>query len=272
MTISTLSEEMLSAIWSPEKYDPEWKSEFLQTLRERCRDSNNSIGEWLCGTRSLRNFPVQKMRELEDQLESSTLRNILREVTNRAHRFNPSLPLARIAIETRRPANPINPDLYTAENVLASRDVIDSLERAIRHDLEQLTPHCRVGLLLLSAAYYGALMDIPQLNALTRLDLSQIIWVSGIPEFRLRLSIRGQPEAESRQWFPDPMTLALLSRCAPDLSELRPYLSKRDGKLHCIQAALTVGGVDSQSQPASLSRLFELLRIQRQTQLPQLAG
>lgn len=270
MTISTLSEEMLSAIWSPEKYDPEWKSEFLQTLKERCRDSNNVIGEWLCGKRSLRNFPVEKMRELENQLESSTLRNALRDVTSRARRFNPSLPLAHIAIDTRRPANPINPDLYTAQNISASRDVIDSLERALRHDLEQLTPHCRVGLLLLSAAYYGALMDIPQLNALTGLDLGQIIWVSGIPEFRLRLSIRGQPEAESRQWFPDPMTLALLSRCAPDLSELRPYLSKRDGKLHCIQAALAVGGVGRQSQPASLSRLFELLRIQRQTQLPQL--
>lgn len=74
--MTTLSEEMLSAIWSPEKYDPEWKSEFLQTLKERCRDSNNVIGEWLCGKRSLRNFPVKKMRELENQLESSTLLRI----------------------------------------------------------------------------------------------------------------------------------------------------------------------------------------------------
>ncbi len=203
--MSTLSEEMLSAIWSPERYDPDWKTGFLQTLQERCKDSNNVIGEWLCGKRSLRNFPLGKMRELENQLESSTLRNALRDVTSRARRFNPSLPLAHIAIDTRRPANPINPDLYTAQNISASRDVIDSLERALRHELEQLTPHCRVGLLLLSAAYYGALMDIPQLNALTQLDVGQIIWVSGIPEFRLKLSIRGQSEAESRQWFESPL-------------------------------------------------------------------
>src|SRR5690606_20679341 len=115
-----------------------------------------------------------------------------------------------------------------------------------------------------------ALMDIPQVTALSQLDVGQIICISGIPEFRLTLSIRGQPEAESRQWFPDPITLALMSRGAPDLRELRPFLSKRDAKLHCIQAALAVGGVGRQSQPASLSRLFELLRIQRQTQLPQL--
>ena len=57
MTISTLSEEMLSAIWSPEKYDPEWKSEFLQTLNERCKDSNNVIGEWLCGKLNRPGFP-----------------------------------------------------------------------------------------------------------------------------------------------------------------------------------------------------------------------
>jgi hypothetical protein len=270
VTLSTLSEEMLAEIWSPERFDPDWKNGFLQALRERCKDSNNAIGEWLCGLRSLRKFPIEKMRDLENQLESSTLRNALRDVTSRARRFNPSLPLAQIAIETRRLANPINPDLYTAENISASRDVIDSLERAIRHDFEQLTPRCRVGLLLLSAAYYGALMDIPQLTALTKLDVGQIMWVSGIPEFRLKLSIRGQPEAESRQWFPDPLTLALMSRCNSDLSETRSYLAKKDAKLYCIQAALAVGRVCSLNQPASLGRLFELLRIQRQTQLPQL--
>lgn len=270
MKNSTLSDEMLSVVWSPEKYDPEWKNEYLLTLQERCKNSGNSIGEWLFGQRSLRSFPLKEMRNLENQLESPTLRNTLRDVTNRAQRFNPNLPLARIAIETQRLPNPINPDLYTAENLSANQDVIGSLERAIRHDLEQLTSHERVGLLLLSAAYYGGLMDIPQLNALTQLDPGQGIWISGVPEFRLRLAIRGQPEAESRQWFPDPVTLALLSRCAPELAEIKSYLTKKDGKLKCIQAALATGGVCPTNQPASLERVFELLRIHRQTQLPQL--
>ncbi len=270
MNTSTLSDEMLSVVWSPEKYDPEWKSEYLLRLQESCQNSGNGIGEWLCGQRSLRSFPLKEMRNLENQLESPTLRNTLRDVASRAQRFNPSLPLAQIAIETQRLPNPINPDLYTAENLSASQDVIDALERAIRHDLEQLTSHERVGLLLLSAAYYGALMDIPQLHALTQLYPGHAIWISGIPELRLRLSIRGQPESEQRQWFPDPITLSLLSRCAPDLAENRPYLARKDGKLNCIQAALTAGGVCPQNQPASLERVFELLRIQRQTQLPQL--
>jgi integrase len=270
MNTSTLSDEMLSIIWSPEKYDPEGKKDYLLPLRECCVISGNGIGEWLCGKRSLRSFPLKEMRNLENQLKSPTLRNALRDVTSRAQRFNPSLPLARIAIETKRLPNPINPDLYTAENLSASRDLIESLGRMIRHDLEHLTAHGRVGLLLLSAAYYGGLMDIPQLSALIQVDPRQVIWLSGIPEFRLNLSIRGQPEAEKRQWFPDPITLALLSRCAPDLAEIRPYLARKDGKLKCIQAVLAAGGGGPQNQPASLERVFELLRIQRQTQLPQL--
>lgn len=270
MNSSRLSDEMLSVVWSPEKHDPEWKNEYLLKLQERCKDSGNSIGEWLCGQRSLRNFPLREMQNLGSQLEGSTLRNTLREVTHRAQRFNPSLPLAQVAIETQRRPNPINPDLYNSENLSASQDMVDSLERAIRRDLEQLTPHERIGLLLLSASYYGALIDIPQLSALTQLDPGQVIWISGIPEFRLPLSIRGQPEAENRQWFPDPITLSLLSRCAPDLAENRPYLDRKGGKLKCIQAALATGGICPENQPGSLERVFELLRIQRQTQLPQL--
>jgi len=270
MNSSRLSDEMLSVVWSPEKHDPEWKNEYLLKLHEHCKDSGNSIGEWLCGQRSLRSFPIKEMQNLESQLESSTLRNTLLDVTRRAQRFNPSLPDARMAIETQRRPNPINPDLYNSENLSASRDMVDSLERAIRRDLEQLTPHERIGLLLLSASYYGALIDISQLNALTQLDPGQVIWISGIPEFRLPLSIRGQPEAENRQWFPDPITLSLLSHCAPDLAENRSYLARKDGKLKCIQAALKKGGICPENLPGSLERVFELLRIKRQTQLPQL--
>ncbi|NQD78579.1 hypothetical protein HP436_00095 [Pseudomonas sp. CrR14] len=270
MNSSRLSDEMLSVVWSPDKHDPEWKNGYLLKLQERCKDSGNSIGEWLCGQRSLRSFPIKEMQNLGYQLEDSTLRNTLLEVTRRAQRFNLSLPLAPIAIETQRRPNPINPDLYNSENLSASQDMVDSMGRAIRRDLEQLTPHARIGLLLLSAAYYGALMDIPQLNALTQLDPGQVIWISGIPELRLRLSIRGQPEAENRQWFPDPITLSLLSRCAADLAENRSYLARKDGKLKCIQAALTTGEICPDNQPASLERVFELLRIERQTQLPQL--
>ena len=270
MTTSMLSDEMLSVIWSPAKHDPEWKNSYLQVLQERCRFSANNVGEWLCGQRALRSFPLKQMRALENQLENSTLRNTLRDVTFRARQFNTSLPLARIAIEIQRPPNPINPDLYTPDNLSASRELIESLERLIRLDLEQLNAHGRVGLLLLSAAYLGGLLDIPQLNALIQLDPGRIAWISQIPEVRLSLSIRGQPAAEQRQWFPDPTTLALLSRCAQDLAESRSYLTQKDAKLLCIREALSAAGMSAHNLPASLERLIELLQIQRQTQLPQL--
>lgn len=117
MTISTLSDEMLSRIWSPEKHDPEWKNSCLQELQEHCRLSANNISEWLCGQRAMRNFPLKEMRALENQLENSALRNTLRDVTFRARQFNPNLPPARVAIEIQRPPNPLNPDIYTADNL-----------------------------------------------------------------------------------------------------------------------------------------------------------
>lgn len=252
-----LSDEMLSVIWSPAKHDPEWKNSYLQVLQERCRFSANNVGEWLCGQRALRSFPLKQMRALENQLENSTLRNTLRDVTFRARQFNTSLPLARIAIEIQRPPNPINPDLYTPDNLSASRELIESLERLIRLDLEQLNAHGRVGLLLLSAAYLGGLLDIPQLNALIQLDPGRIAWISQIPEVRLSLSIRGQPAAEQRQWFPDPTTLALLSRCAQDLAESRSYLTQRDAKLLCIREALSAAGMSAHNLPDRTERRID---------------
>lgn len=281
MRAHALTDEMLSVIWSPAKHEPDWKGAYLLALQERCKLSANNLGEWLCGKRTLRHFALKDMRALEshvgnqveselEDLKGHTLRNTLREVTLRARVFNSDLPLARFAIEIQRPPNPINPDLYTADNLAASRELVESLGRAIRLDLEQLNAHGRVGVLLLSAVYYGGLMDIPQLNALIQLDLSKVIWVSQIPETRLNLSIRGQPESEQRQWFPDPTTLALLSRCAQSLAENRPYLAQKDAKLRCIREALSAVRMSAHNLPASLERLFELLQIQRQTQLPQL--
>ena len=281
MRAHALTDEMLSVIWSPAKHEPDWKGAYLLALQERCKLSANNLGEWLCGKRTLRHFALKDMRALEshvgnqveselEDLKGHTLRNTLREVTLRARVFNSNLPLARFAIEIQRPPNPINPDLYTPDNLAASRELVESLGRAIRLDLEQLNAHGRVGVLLLSAVYYGGLMDIPQLNALIQLDLSKVIWVSQIPETRLNLSIRGQPESEQRQWFPDPTTLALLSRCAQSLAENRPYLAQKDAKLRCIREALSAVGMSAHNLPASLERLFELLQIQRQTQLPQL--
>lgn len=270
MTALDLSDEMLSVVWSPEKHDPEWKYAFLQRLREVCASSDNVIGAWLCGQRALRKFSIKEMRLLESQLDSSTLRNTLRDVTIRARRFNPNLPIARVAIEVQRLPNPINPDLYSPHTLQASRALVESLDLAIRLDLDELTPHARVGILFLSAAYFGGLVDIPQLRALTLLELSRVRDIFGVPEARLRLSIRGQDDAEQRQWIPDPTTLALLSRCAPDLTALRSELIKKGAMLECIQQALSRAGMPFQMQPGSLTQLLELLRIQVQSFLPQL--
>lgn len=191
-------------------------------------------------------------------------------MTIRVRKFRPDFPLARIAIEVHRAANPVNPDRYTTDSLRASRGLVEALELAIRRDVDGFTPEARVGLLLLSAAYYGGLLDIPQLEALARLSMKDIVWIAGIPETRLMLSIRGQPDAEQRQWFPDPTTLALMLRCESDLAGLRPNLARQGGQLRCIRALLRAVGANAQAMPSSLEQMFELLRIQLQVHLPQL--
>ncbi|WP_280347563.1 hypothetical protein [Pseudomonas sp. BN414] len=270
MTVVTLTDEMLQLVWGPETYDKAWKAECLVELRDICETSGTKIGEWLCGRRSQARFSNEELRALEGQLESVALRNRLREVTIRVRKFRPDVPLARIAIEVHRAANPVNPDRYTTDSLQASRGLVEALKLAIRRDIECFTPEARVGLLLLSAAYYGGLLDIPQLEGLARLTLKDIVWIAGIPETRLVLSIRGQPDAEQRQWFPDPTTLALMVRCESDLAGLRPVLARQGGHLRCIRALLRAVGVQAQAMPSSLEQMFELLRIQLQVHLPQL--
>lgn len=270
MTDQTLSDEMLSVIWAPLKHDPEWKLAYLLELQTRCKSSGNKIGEWLSGQLALRAFSVKEMRALEIQLESSTLQNTLRDVTLRAKQFFPTLPIARLAIDINRPPNPINPELYIAEHLAASRYLVTSLEVAIRRDIEEFSPQARVGLLMLSAAYYGDLLDIPQLSALIKLDPDKVGWISGIPEVRLHLSIRGQKDAELRQWFPDPTTMALLSRCGSDLAELRSELGNHATKIKFIRELLAAVGMPEELQPRTLGQLLKLLRIQVQSHQPQL--
>ena len=57
MNTSTLSDEMLSVVWSPEKYDSKWKNEYLLTLLERCKDSGNSIAVDQ-GKNAIRHWPA----------------------------------------------------------------------------------------------------------------------------------------------------------------------------------------------------------------------
>ncbi|MFD2838676.1 hypothetical protein ACFS3C_25400 [Azotobacter vinelandii] len=219
----------------------------------------------------MREVSAEHVRDLEAQLGTNhALRNMLRTITQRLRRQIPGFPLARIAIAVERPANPINPDIYTAERLRRSRQLLNVLQQGLRLDLDSFRPEERIGLLLMSAAYGGGLMDIAQLNALVEVSLERIEWIAGIPELRLPLSIRGKVQAEHRQWFPDPATLALLTRCSDDMRAMGARLRRRETVLRCIRAFLGRSGVPSRDLPTSLTELLDLLRMQMQLRLPQI--
>ncbi|MBN0161705.1 hypothetical protein JTL55_34370, partial [Pseudomonas aeruginosa] len=127
------------------------------------------------------------------------LRNMLRSITRRVRSQLPGFPLARLAIAVERPANPINPDLYTAERLRLSRQLLQAMQDGFKRELDSLIPAERVGLFLMSASYGGGLMEVAQLNALVSVSPEQIDWLAGVPEIRLPLPIRGKAEAEYRQ-------------------------------------------------------------------------
>jgi integrase len=149
---------------------------------------------------------------------------------------------------------------------------MEQLHKAFKLDPESLGTSERVGLLLLSAAYCGGLMDLNQLRALLRISLEDIDWLAGIPEIRLSLAIRRTDDAEYRQWFPDPGTLALLVRYTDDVCRARSsgMVPSEKGMIKCIRALLSKAGAPRKGRPRSMAQLLDLLRMQMHLRLPQL--
>lgn len=271
MKLPRLNGQQVSVIWSARPHEPEWMPEKRTLLKSSAERSGTAFAKWLLGECTIAEISTTDVRELEAQLGTDhTLRNVLRSITQRIRDQIPGFPLARIAIAIRRAANPINPDVYTAERIQRSGQLVQALKQGLKMDLDTLSREERIGLLLLSAAYNSGLLDVAQLNAMLGLSLDSIEWVAGIPEIRLPLSIRGNAVAEFRQWFPDPATLALLIRCADDVHKSIGKLKRRNGHIRCVGSFLRRTGSSEQDQPQSLTELLDLLRMQMQLRLPQM--
>ncbi|WP_236032896.1 hypothetical protein [Pseudomonas schmalbachii] len=271
MNVTRLDNQQVEYLWAAGDHEPDWKPELRERLKTIAEVSGVPLGQWLLGKCSMREVSVEHVRELEAQLGTNhALRNMLRSITQRLRRQVPGFPLARIAIAVERPANPINPDIYTAERLRRSRQLLNVLQQGLRLDLDSFRPEERIGLLLMSAAYGGGLMDIAQLNALVEVAPERIEWIAGVPELRLPLSIRGKAQAEYRQWFPDPATLALLIRCSDDMRKMDARLKRSETALKCVRAFLGRSCVSKRDLPTSLTELLDLLRMQMQLRLPQI--
>lgn len=270
MNLPRLHDQQYGVIWSARPHEPEWMPEIRALLKSKAEESGTAFGKWLLGECAISGISTAHVRELEAQLGTNhTLRNLLRSITQQVRYQIPGFPLARIAIAVRRAANPINPDVYTAERIQRSRQLVNALQQGLKLDIDTLSTDERIGLLLMSAAYNGGLLDVAQLNAMLSTTPDSIEWVAGIPEIRLLLSIRGKVGAEFRQWFPDPATLALLIRCADDVEKSTGKLNRKNGHLRCVCAFLKKAGLPKQDQPQSLSALLDLFQMQMQLRLPQ---
>lgn len=270
MKLSRLNDQQCDVIWSARPHEPEWMSEQRALLKSKAETANTPFGKWLLGECEMPEISTANVRELEACLGTDhTLRNVLRGITQRVRDQIPGFPLARIAIAVRRAANPINPDIYTAERIKSSRQMVNALQQGLKLDIDELSTEERIGLLLMSAAYNGGLLDVAQLNALLSTTPENIDWIAGVPEIRLPLSIRGNTTAEFRQWFPDPATLALLIRCAGDVQKSAGKLSRKNGHMRCVAAFLRRAGVSELDHPQNLSVLLNLFRMQMQLRLPQ---
>lgn len=270
MNLSRINDQQCGVIWSARPHEPEWMSEKRTLLKSTAEESGTPFGKWLLGECGMPEISTAKVRELEACLgKDHTLRNVLRSITQRVQDQIPGFPLARIAISVSRAANPINPDVYTADRIQRSRKLVNALQQGFRMDINELSTDERIGLLLMSAAYNGGLLDVAQLNALLSTTPDSIEWVAGIPEIRLPLSIRGKAAAEFRQWFPDPATLALLIRCADDVQKNSGKQNRINGYMRCVGAFLRRAGLSALDQPQSPTALIDLFRMQMQLRLPQ---
>ncbi|MCR4507773.1 hypothetical protein NUV66_00535 [Pseudomonas sp. 32.2.56] len=271
MNLPRLNDQQSSVIWSARLHEPEWMPEMRALLKSKAAESGTAFGKWLLGECAISGMSTAHVRELEARLGTDhTLRNVLRSITQRVRDQIPGFPLARIAIAVTRAANPINPDIYTSERIQRSGQLVHALQQGLKLDIDALNTDERIGLLLMSAAYNGGLLDVAQLNAMISMTLGSIEWVAGVPEIRLTLSIHGKAGAEFRQWFPDPATLALLIRCADDVQKSSGKLNRRNWHIRCVGAFLRKAGIPEQDQPQSLTALLDLFRMQMQLRLPQI--
>ena len=269
-----LSEEQYKWLWLEQRYEPQWKPEVRERVRKTLDHSGAELANWLLGKSALADVTVSAVRQLELVLATHTERNLLREITRRVRTNVPDFPLARIAIAIKRPANPINPDVYTSKQLHASEVLRRALTQGYKlklRELAELEVSERIGLLLLSAAYSGGLLDANQLEALTRLAANDIKWLAGTPEIRLSLSIDGDETAEFRQWMPDPATLALLVRYLEDLkAEVEARRLMRSRLVKYVNAFLKRVGIPEQNRPRNLSEMLLWVRMQMQLCIPQL--
>ncbi|MCF6751755.1 hypothetical protein [Stutzerimonas degradans] len=129
MNMSRLNDQQIEYLWSAAPYEPDWKRETRERLRLIAENCGVPLGQWLLGTRAIREVTVEHVREFEAQLGTDhTLRNMLRSITRRVRSQLPRFPLARLAIAVERSANPINPDLYTAERLRLSRQLLQAMQ------------------------------------------------------------------------------------------------------------------------------------------------
>ena len=133
MSLSRLNDQQFAVIWSARPHEPEWMSEKRVLLKSTAGASGTQFGKWLLGECGMPEISTSSVRELEACLgKDHTLRNVLRSITQRVRDQIPGFPLARIAIAVRRAANPINPEIYTAERIKSSRELVNALQHGLK--------------------------------------------------------------------------------------------------------------------------------------------
>lgn len=266
-----LQQHELDKIWAPNEYDPAWKSDAYGELKVILEKSNNPVAQWLTGLSEITRYDVKMLRTLEGDLgRNCVMRNALRSITMRVQKFEAPFPLARIAIYISREACSFNPDSLTVDQIKRSFDLISVLQKALLLDVDKLDLKARLGLLILSAAYHGGLLDIEQLKALMSLDIGEIEWKAAIPEVRLLLPVNGNEGVDNRQWFPDPCTLALLMRSKADLDSICDQLKKPEMLNGFVNALLKFPEISAGVRTSSLTDMLQLLRMQVQMHIPPL--
>jgi len=171
-----------------------------------------------------------------------------------------SLPIPPVPVYVQREKNPFQPDRF--KQIRLARFWSSIVLKALNHGAE-FSEAANIGCILLSAMSRGGLLHINTVDTLLAQLDKGICVANGRSFIELSLRWRGQDDMETRRWFPDPFTEALILN-----QSITPSVTAGKRAWPFIRTFFKEAGVERADRPKNMTALIDALTLDLQMKIP----